>query len=140
MSDPLNTSMDDLQPPSPPTVSTPPSQPFPFLSLPLELRESIYSLYFKPSDRLVRNSALDTQGFFGGVYRFDFNLCHVNKQICAEARRVWKRENLFVKIATPWPSAGMYQVYLSATDADMDTGGLRNYLHAYGTFGVSRSS
>jgi hypothetical protein len=111
--------MDEIQSHSSPTVSTAFatfSRPFPFLSLPLELRESIYSLYFKPSDRLVTNSTFDAAGFFGGVYKFDFDLSHVNRQICAEARRVWRRENVFVKVATPWPSAGMYQVYLSATD------------------------
>lgn len=90
--------------------------PFPFLALPLELRESIYSLYFKPSDRLVRNSSLEAQGYFGGVYQFDFDLYRVNKQVYTEAKGVWKRENVFVKIATPWPSAGMYRVYLMATD------------------------
>jgi hypothetical protein len=64
----------------------------------------------------VQNSTLDAAGFFGGVYKFDFDLSRVNRQICAEARRVWRRENVFVKISTPWPSAGMYQVYLSAAD------------------------
>jgi hypothetical protein len=100
---------------------------FPFLSLPLELRESIYSLYFKPADRLLRNYSLETQGYFGGVYRFDFNLYKVNKQVYKEAKAVWKRENVFVKIATPWPSAGMYRVYLMATDGrdlmDYEAGG-----------------
>jgi hypothetical protein len=94
--------------------------PFPFLSLPLELRESIYSLYFKPSDRLVRNESLEKQGFFGGVYDFDFGLYKVNKQVYREAKAVWKRENVFVKIATPWPSAGMYRVYLMSEDGRED--------------------
>jgi hypothetical protein len=85
--------------------------PFPFLALPLELRESIYSLYFKPADRLHHSSdKLNVDGFFGSVYRFDFDLYHVNKQVHREAQAVWKRENVFVKIATPWPSAGMYRV------------------------------
>jgi hypothetical protein len=35
---------------------------------------------------------------------------------------VWKRENVFVKIATPWPSAGMYRVYLMASDGFTDGG------------------
>jgi hypothetical protein len=90
--------------------------PFPFLSLPLELRESIYSLYFKPADRLVQGHILESQGFFGGVYKFDFDVCRVSKQVYREAQAVWRRENVFVKIATPWPSAGMYRVYLMATD------------------------
>lgn len=124
--------------------------PFPFLKLPLELRESIYSLYFKPADRLQHSHALEVQGFFGGVYNFEFGLCSVNRQVrimsipmrvtgsmrqCSgytrsrlldvdwirqiyqEAKAVWRRENIFVKIATPWPSAGMYRVYLMATDS-----------------------
>ncbi|KAH7092576.1 hypothetical protein FB567DRAFT_517479 [Paraphoma chrysanthemicola] len=78
---------------------------FPFLSLPLELREAIYSLYFKPADRLLRSSQLEEQGFYGGVYKFDVDLFRLNKQVYHEAKRVWKRENVFVKIATPWPSA-----------------------------------
>jgi hypothetical protein len=94
--------------------------PFPFLSLPLELRESIYSLYFKPSDRLIRNETLEKLGFFGGVYDFDFKLYKVNKQVYREAKVVWKRENVFVKIATPWPSAGMYRVYLMSEDGRED--------------------
>jgi hypothetical protein len=90
--------------------------PFPFLALPLELRESIYSLYFKPADRLHQNETLNQKGFFGGVYDFDFNLYKVNKQVYSEAKRVWERENVFVKIATPWPSAGMYRVYLMSEE------------------------
>jgi hypothetical protein len=85
-------------------------------SLPLELREQIYSLYFKPSDRLHHSQSLNEQGFFGGVYRFDFDLWRVNRQIYNEAKAVWKRENIFVKIATPWPSAGMYRVYLMSEE------------------------
>lgn len=89
--------------------TTPPS---PFLRLPLELREQIYSLYFKPSDRLHTSPALEAQGLFGGVYRFEFDLWRTSRQIYEESSRVWRRENVFVKIATPWPSAGMYRVYL----------------------------
>ena len=89
---------------------------FPFLSLPLELREAIYSLYFEPADRLVQNASLEAQGFFGGVYKFNFALWRVNKQVYQESRRVWRRENAFVKIATPWPSAGTYRVCSVAAD------------------------
>lgn len=105
------------------------NRPFPFLELPLELRESIYSLYFKPADRLVQTHNLEAQGFFGGVYKFDFDVYRVNKQVYREAQAVWRRENVFVKIATPWPSAGMYRVYLMATDGrdlpDFGAGGKR---------------
>jgi hypothetical protein len=99
----------------PEDASTAPAA-FPFLRLPLELREQIYSLYFKPADHLVRTVGLEAKGFFGGVYQWDFDLWRVNKQVYAEAKKVWKRENIFVKVATPWPSAGMYRVYLMATD------------------------
>lgn len=76
------------------------------LSIPIELREYIWSLYLKPADRLVRCSHLDEEGFYGGVYHFDFALWRVNRQIYSEAKSVWQRENIFVKIATPWSGAG----------------------------------
>jgi len=88
-------------------------------SLPLELREQIYSLYFKPADRLHHSQKLNEEGFYGGVYRFEFQLLRVNKQIHDEAKAVWQRENVFVKIATPWPSAGMYRVYLMSEEGGM---------------------
>jgi hypothetical protein len=97
-------------------MTTPSPQHLPFLDLPLELRESIYSLYFKPADRLIQNASLQEEGYYGGVYKFDFDVYRVNKQLYEESKRVWKRENMFVKIATPWPSAGMYSVYLRAMD------------------------
>lgn len=90
--------------------------PFPFLRLPLELREQIYSIYFSPADHLVKSTELEAKGFFGGVYQWDFDVLRVNKQVYEEAKKVWRRENVFVKVATPWPSAGMYRVYLMATE------------------------
>lgn len=105
--------------PEPPIVSeeaaTAPD-PFPFLRLPLELREQIYSIYFSPADHLVKSTELEAKGFFGGVYQWDFDVLRVNKQVYEEAKKVWRRENVFVKVATPWPSAGMYRVYLMATE------------------------
>ncbi|CAN9187214.1 unnamed protein product [Alternaria alternata] len=95
-------------PPEPPIVSeeaaTAPD-PFPFLRLPLELREQIYSIYFSPADHLVKSTELEAKGFFGGVYQWDFDVLRVNKQVYEEAKKVWRRENVFVKVATPWPSA-----------------------------------
>ena len=91
-------------------------KPFPFMQLPLELREQIYSIYFNPPDHLAKSPDLEARGFFGGLYRWDFDLWTVNKQIYAESKTVWRRENIFVKIATPWPSAGMYSVYIMATE------------------------
>jgi hypothetical protein len=84
--------------------------PFPFLRLPLELREQIYSIYFNSADHLVKSTELEVRGFFGGVYQWDFDLLEVNRQVYEEAKKVWRRENVFVKLVTPWPSAGMYNV------------------------------
>ncbi|KAJ6274786.1 hypothetical protein PSV08DRAFT_384388 [Bipolaris maydis] len=125
-------------PPSPPlplmAEDAPSSAPaFPFLRLPLELREQIYSYYFHPGDHLVRSTALEAKGFFGGVYHWDFDVFYVNKQIHRESKRVWRRENIFVKIATPWPSAGMYRVYILATE------GVPEQLHRYGGISLSGS-
>jgi hypothetical protein len=110
-------------------ASTPPS--FPFLRLPLELREQVYSHYFHPGDHLVRTPALEAKGFFGGVYRWDLDIFYASKQVYRESRRVWRRENVFVKIATPWPNAGMYRVYLLATD------GVREQLRLHGSISLS---
>ncbi|USP76359.1 hypothetical protein yc1106_03633 [Curvularia clavata] len=97
---------------------------FPFMRLPLELREQVYSHYFHPGDHLVRNPVLEAKGFYGGVYQWDLDVFYVNKQIYRESKRVWDRENIFVKIATPWPTAGMYQVYLMATDGVSEQGSM----------------
>jgi hypothetical protein len=78
------------------------SDPFPFLRLPLELREQVYSLYFKPADRL---DVLEAD-YGGGVYRFDLNVYRVNRQIKTEAEDVFRRQNAFIRIETPWPQAG----------------------------------
>ncbi|KAF2788797.1 hypothetical protein K505DRAFT_314239 [Melanomma pulvis-pyrius CBS 109.77] len=75
------------------------SAAFPFLRLPLELREAVYSLYFNPASRLVDGE------FGGGQYRFEFDLYRVNKQVYSEAENVFRRENVFVRIDTPWPTA-----------------------------------
>jgi hypothetical protein len=96
------------------------SKPFPFMRLPIELREQIYSLYFNPAEHLVKSTGLEAKGFFGGMYQWRFDLWRVNRQVYEESKKVWKRENVFIKIATPWPSAGMYRVYLMATDGARD--------------------
>jgi len=94
--------------PSPASPPGLPAQPFRFLDLPLELREQIYSLYFRPADRLLKSTALESQGMFGGIYRFDTRVLRVSKQVWREARRVWRREVRTVKVGTPWPSAGTW--------------------------------
>lgn len=99
--------------PAAPTSATPtetptetPTPPFPFLALPLELRETIYSLYFRPADRLRKSAQLETQGFYGGVYAFETAVFGTCRQVNREARRVWRREVRTVKVGTPWVSAG----------------------------------
>ncbi|KAF1364246.1 hypothetical protein EJ07DRAFT_162083 [Lizonia empirigonia] len=81
------------------------TSPFPFLALPLELREHIYSLYFRPADRLRKSATLESRGFYGGVYGFEFGLYGTSRLVYREARRVWRREVRMVKVATPWPGA-----------------------------------
>ncbi|KAF2186689.1 hypothetical protein K469DRAFT_630618 [Zopfia rhizophila CBS 207.26] len=72
------------------------SKAFPFLRLPLELREAIYSLYFNPASLVQRRKD-------GAVeYKFDLRLYRVNKQIYSEAQTVFRRENVFIRIETPW--------------------------------------
>ena len=87
------------------------SKSFPFLRLPLELREQIYTYYFNPADRL------EACEYFGGAgqYRFNFGLYRVNKQIHVEAKTVFRRQNVFVRIETPWPQAGMAPTFISLT-------------------------
>ncbi|KAF2465282.1 uncharacterized protein BDR25DRAFT_396286 [Lindgomyces ingoldianus] len=71
----------------------------PFLQLPLELREEIYSYYFDPASRL-------SPGELGGVqYKFEFSLYRVSKQVYTEAQTVFRRRNVFVRIETPWSEA-----------------------------------
>lgn len=77
------------------------STPFPFLRLPLELREVIYGLYFNPADRQVMHTR-------GGVeYNFEFDLLRANKQVYYEAQSVFRRENIFIRIETPWSETGI---------------------------------
>jgi hypothetical protein len=42
----------------------------------------------------------------GGMYNFEFALLRTNKQVSLEALRSW-RKNVFIRIETPWPHAGM---------------------------------
>jgi hypothetical protein len=72
-----------------------------FMRLPLELRELVYSHYFVP-DKVQPDDC------GGGKYIFQFELLRVCRRIYLEAQTVWRRENVFVRIETPWPQAGMW--------------------------------
>ncbi|KAL5424588.1 hypothetical protein PMIN04_003126 [Paraphaeosphaeria minitans] len=78
-----------------------PQQPFPFMQLPLELREQVYDEYFRPENRL---EVYEVGEGIGGMYNFEFALLRTNKQVYREALRSW-RKNVFVRVETPWPHA-----------------------------------
>ncbi|KAF2679956.1 hypothetical protein K458DRAFT_490342 [Lentithecium fluviatile CBS 122367] len=71
----------------------------PLMRLPLELRELVYSHYFEP------DKSPPDDYFGGGKYKFRFELLRVCKSVYLEAQTVWRRENVFVRIETPWPQA-----------------------------------
>lgn len=75
------------------------SKPFRFLHLPAEIREHVY--------RELLCTANNRQDLGEGNYRyrFDFSLFRANRQICYEARKVFRQENVFVRIETPWAEA-----------------------------------
>ncbi|KAF2875772.1 hypothetical protein BDV95DRAFT_537419 [Massariosphaeria phaeospora] len=79
-----------------------PAEPFPIMRLPLELRESIYAHYYVPDAGGV---ARDSEGGFFQSYDFDLRLNRVSKQVHAEAMKVFRRQFVFVKVQTPWPTA-----------------------------------
>ena len=75
------------------------ASPSPFLSLPGEIRELIYYE--------VLCSAENTHHQDDGYkhYKYDLNLLRVNRQIHYEARKVFRQNNIFVSVETPWPEA-----------------------------------
>ncbi|KAJ4985591.1 hypothetical protein SVAN01_08866, partial [Stagonosporopsis vannaccii] len=94
----------------------PPPLPFRFLDLPLELREQIYSLYFRPADRLEKNATLESQGFYGGIYRFDMRVLrvpvnHISSEglvpiVCTERRAdCFNDHHAMVQISAPFHQA-----------------------------------
>ena len=76
-------------------ANTPPLQ---FFDLPPELREQIYREILSSANSKI---ILD-EGY--ARYHFDLAILSVSRQIYIEAQKVF-RENLFVKIMTPWPEA-----------------------------------
>jgi hypothetical protein len=79
---------------------------FPLFKLPLELRDLIYSHYFEPS---FATGCEEHGGYPGGKYSYDLDMLLVSKQVRAEAKDVWRREHVFVRIETPWEQAGELQ-------------------------------
>jgi hypothetical protein len=72
----------------------------PLMRLPLELREIVYSHYF------AAVKLAPDEFFCGGRYKFQFELLRVCKRVYYEAQTVWRRENVFVRIETPWSETG----------------------------------
>jgi len=76
--------------------------PFPFLDLPRELRDQIY------------NEALNSNVFREQLedgysrYNFEWALLRVNRQIYHEAKIVYLKNFVFVRIETPWDKASEY--------------------------------
>lgn len=71
----------------------------PFLELPGEIRELIYHSVFRSYD----NKHDSGSGY--KHYKFDLSLMRVNQQIYYESRKVFRQNNIFVSIETPWPEA-----------------------------------
>ncbi|MCJ1250940.1 hypothetical protein MMC30_008168 [Trapelia coarctata] len=71
----------------------------PFLELPGEIRELIYHNVFRSYD-----NKHDSGGGYQH-YKFDLSLMRVNQQIYYESRKVFRQNNIFVSIETPWPEA-----------------------------------
>lgn len=71
----------------------------PFLELPGEIRELIYHSVFRSYD-----NKHDSGGGYKH-YKFDLSLMRVNQQIYYESRKVFRQNNIFVSIETPWPEA-----------------------------------
>ena len=86
---------ESIYPPTP----TPGVMPTSFLMLPPELREKIYAELV--SSRRNRHQLAD--GY--SRYHFHLNIYRANRQIYGEARDVFRRQNVFVKIQTPWHQA-----------------------------------
>ena len=83
------------------------TQHFPFLYLPLELREAVYSHYFDPA-RLIACE----WGTRKLSYRFNFDLYLASSQIYREAQKVFRRELSFIRIETPWPETGGLDLHI----------------------------
>ncbi|KXT13520.1 hypothetical protein AC579_4172 [Pseudocercospora musae] len=72
-----------------------------FLSIPPEIREEIYRLIFDPAT----NRTYDDDEYADYNFGPAFQLLKVNRQIYLEARKIFRDQNVFVRIETPWPEA-----------------------------------
>lgn len=72
---------------------------FRFLDLPPELRDAVYSEVLNP-DSFRRPL---TDGYTR--YDFDLSLFYVNRQVYTEARKIFFKNFLFVRVETPWDEA-----------------------------------
>ena len=75
---------------------------FPLLRLPAELRELIYLKTLSP----VENKRDAGDGY--EAYKYDLNILLGNRQLYYEARKIFRDNNQFVSIVTPWPEAQQY--------------------------------
>lgn len=71
----------------------------PFLRLPRELRDEVYSLLLAPHAFRVERPDDYVE------YKYDLRLLRVNRQVHDEARAIFRRLNTFARIETPWPEA-----------------------------------
>ena len=69
------------------------------LSLPGEIRELIYYQVLCSAD----NTHHQDDGY--KRYKYDLALLRVNRQIYYEARKIFRQNNVFVSVETPWPEA-----------------------------------
>ena len=95
----------------PPHQAVPSSVP-PFLALPPEIREQIYSTLLRSANNRVeatndpypdRQKERD-EDEIGPTYKFDLRVLRVCHQIYDEAKKIW-RKNVFVKVTTGWEKA-----------------------------------
>ena len=86
------------------------TQHFPFLRLPLELREAVYSHYFDPATRLIACEMGTGKSSYR--YRFDFNLYLASSQIYWEAQKVFRRELSFIRIEAPLGDIGGLDLHI----------------------------
>ncbi|GAP82672.1 putative tetratricopeptide-like helical protein [Rosellinia necatrix] len=71
------------------------------LSLPPEIRDQIYTLILHPDS----NRTYGADEYTDYDYRGALALFQLNRQIYYEARDVFRRLNIFLRIETPWPEA-----------------------------------